>query len=431
MNAMEKDENIASIRRTVEKCLRAVLPPETFLPDDNDDWIEGGLLDSMAHVDLLLAIETALNAPKLFGQAGGPQPTTLRTAVETIRSALAASAQAEIRESRTLLSKRAASSAGFVGWGSALGSNRVPIHDVEQDFQLSSPVLAKSAGLVSICRASAGENEVFLGKLAAQQALRQAKVSVQDLDWIIATSETFLGFPSLAASLHAALLASTTCQVLDVGGACIGLLNALIVANALSADPRIQCVLIVSADMHSRILNRSKVPGKFGGLFGDGASAFVLQRQAPDTHLHPYVVRASVGGCAGAFSSLLRIWPGPEDSIGLEFDGKGLARAAVDRMERIITDAEKACGVNRAAFSAFALHQPNPRLLDTLIARANLPPEKVPLVAKHCGNLGSSTCGVALSMALDNHAQKLRDSRGPILAASLGPGMVWTGLVLD
>jgi len=241
----------------------------------------------------------------------------------------------------------------------------------------------------------------------------------------------FLGFPSLAASLHAALLASATCQVLDVGGACIGLLNGLIVANALCADPRIQCVLVVSSDVHSRILNPSKVPGKFGGLFGDGASAFVLQRKAPDANLHPYAVRASVGGCAGAFSSLLRISPAPDDSIRLEFDGKGLARAAVDRMERIITDSEKAYGINRAAFSAFALHQPNPRLLDTLIARTNLEPERVPLVANNCGNLGSSTCGVALSMALDIHAQKRRDSRGPILAASLGPGMVWTGLVLD
>src|SRR5258706_3147006 len=293
MSSMGEDENVPSIRRAVEKCLGAALPPETPLPDDNDDWIESGLLDSMAHEDLLLAVETAFNAPKLFGRVGGPQPTTLRTAVETIRTAPAASARAEIPESRTLLSSGAASSGGFVGWGSALGSNRVPVHEVEQAFHLSSPVLAKSAGIVSICRASAGENEVILGKLAAQQALRRAKVSVQTLDWIIATGETFLGFPSLAASLHASLLASATCQVLDVGGACIGLLNGLIVANALCADPRIQCVLVVSSDVHSRLLNPSKVPGKFGGLFGDGASAFVLQRKAPDANLHPYAVRAS------------------------------------------------------------------------------------------------------------------------------------------
>jgi 3-oxoacyl-[acyl-carrier-protein] synthase III len=99
-------------------------------------------------------------------------------------------------------------------------------------------------------------------------------------------------------------------------------------------------------------------------------------------------------------------------------------------MERIISDAEKASGVNRAEFGSFALHQPNPRLLDTLIARTNLPANKVPLVAKHSGNLGPSTCGVALSMAFDSHAKNSRDARGPILAASVGPGMVWTGLVL-
>jgi 3-oxoacyl-[acyl-carrier-protein] synthase-3 len=430
MHMTAADENLARARSTVEKCLRAVLPRESPLPDYDADWIQTGLLDSMAHVDVLLAIESALNAPKLFGQLGGALPTTLRTAVETICIAISTLTQTETPQSRPRLPGGAASAAGFVGWGSALGSDRVSIRDVEQEFQLSSPVLAKSAGIDSICRVSATEDEVVLGKRAAQHALHQARVSVQDLDWIIATSETFLGFPSFAASLHAALLASAVCQVLDIGGACIGLLNGLAVANALCADPRVQCVLIVSSDVHTRILNPAKVPGRFGGLFGDGASAFVLQRHSHG-NVQPYVVHASLGGCTGAFSSLLRIRPGTADSIYLEFDGKGLARAAVDRMERIITDVEKASGVSRAAFSAFALHQPNPRLLDTLITRTNLAADKVPLVAKHCGNLGSSTCGVALTMALDSNATKFREARGPILAASLGPGMAWTGLFLD
>ncbi|HXN51297.1 MAG TPA: 3-oxoacyl-[acyl-carrier-protein] synthase III C-terminal domain-containing protein [Candidatus Acidoferrum sp.] len=423
------DENRGRIRGTVEKCLRGVLPPETPLPGYDDDWIDRGLLDSMAHVDVLLAIASALNVPKLFGQSGGALPTTLRAVVETICSALSASAATEIPKSWLVTSNEGAST-GFAGWGSALGSDRVSILEVEQDFQLSNAVLAKNAGIDSVCRASAIEDEVVLGKRAAQQALHRARVSVQNLDWIIATSETFLGFPSFAASLHATLLASATCQVLDIGGACIGLLNGLTVASALCTNPRVQCVLIVSSDMHSRILSAAKVPGKFGGLFGDGASAFLLQRRSQDLDQQPYVISGSLGGCAGAFSSLLRIRPGKDASICLEFDGKGLARAAVDRMERMITDVEKACGVDRAAFSAFALHQPNPRLLDTLITRTSLPADKVPLVAKYCGNLGSSTCGVALSMALDIHGTKLRNARGPILAASLGPGMVWTGLVL-
>jgi len=150
------DKKFAEIRGTVEKCLRAALPPETLLPAEDDDWIESGLLDSMAHVDLLLAIETALNVPKLFGRIGVPSPTTLLAAVETISNSLAASPQTNIQESRTLLPAGALSSAGLLGWGSALGSNRIPIHHVEQDFHLSSPALAKSAGIVSICRASAG-----------------------------------------------------------------------------------------------------------------------------------------------------------------------------------------------------------------------------------------------------------------------------------
>ena len=131
------DENRARIRGTVEKCLRAALPPGILLPGDNDDWIESGLLDSMAHVDVLLAIESALKVPKLFGQFSGAVPTTLRAAVETICGALSFPAVMEIAESRPLPSREGTSTAGFVGWGSALGSNRVSVREVEQDFQLS------------------------------------------------------------------------------------------------------------------------------------------------------------------------------------------------------------------------------------------------------------------------------------------------------
>jgi len=138
-------EHLAEIRSTLEKCLRAALPPETPLPVDDQDWIESGLLDSMAHVDLLLAIETALNRPKLFARLGVPQPTTLRAALETISSTLAASASTNIQDSCALLSAAPMSSSGLVGWGSALGPNRIPIHEVEQSFHLSSPVLAIAA----------------------------------------------------------------------------------------------------------------------------------------------------------------------------------------------------------------------------------------------------------------------------------------------
>ncbi|MGH9557352.1 MAG: 3-oxoacyl-ACP synthase III family protein [Terriglobales bacterium] len=318
----------------------------------------------------------------------------------------------------------------IAGWGSSLGSRRVPIAQVEQEFGLPAGKLSQGAGLEATCRASDSENEVSLARTASQQALQLAGISENKLDWILATSETLIGFPSLGASLHSALLAPPACAVLDVGGACAGVVNCLIVADALFAARRANCILIASSDVHSRLLAPGKVPGEFGGLFGDGASAFVLRRSnnAEDTC---YRMLAGMGSCVGTYASAIQVRPGAEGAIELQFDGEALAHAAVDRMAIVLSDLEAATGKSRETASAFAIHQPNPRIVEIFLRRAKLPPEKIPIFSRATGNLGSSTCGLALSTALEEHGRKPRSQRGPIFLAALGPGLLWAGALLD
>lgn len=420
------------IRATVERCLRSVLAPEAAMPGDGEDWMESGLLDSMAHVEVLMCIERAAKMPDLFQRAGVNPPTTTRTAIEAIQKALAQPMTAEPATGRASPhSDREGLAMTVTGWGAALGSNRIAIEQIEREFGLPAGKLSQGAGLEAICRTSAKEDEVSLARVAAQQALQVAGVSEESLDWILATSETLVGVPSLGASLHSALLAPPACAVLDVGGACAGVVNCLTVADALFTAGKADCILVASADVHSRLLAPGRVPGEFGGLFGDGASAFLLRRshQAPDAE--PYRVRNSVGGCAGAFASALGVRPGAEGEIVLQFDGEALARAAVDRMAMILSDLEAASGQSRDTASAFVIHQPNPRIVEIFLRRGALPPEKVPAVARTSGNLGSSTCGVALSLALQEHASKPRSQRGPIFIAALGPGLLWAGMILE
>jgi len=424
------DETLLRARTLVENCLQRALPVGAIFPSDDEDWIKSGLLDSMAHVEVLSCIERAANSTDLFAGDCGAPATTIRSAVEAVHKVLPRPAEGKLEYAV----ERASHGKGFaaiVGWGIALGSQTVSIADVERKFGLALRTLKDRAGIDTVSRASQNEDETSLARSAAHEALRTAGISVQDLHWIIAASETFLGIPSLAASLHTSLLAPGNCQVLDVGGACVGLLNCLAVADALVAAGHAECILVVTADVHSRLFVPGRVAGEFGGLFGDGASAFVLRRSAESTGATPYSIFTSIGSCAGSFSSALQIRPLADGSLSLSFDGEALARAAVERMGIIIGDLEARSGKSRDNASAFAVHQPNPRLVDVLIRQAKLPPEKVPLVAKTRGNLGSSTCGVALSMAMDDHAKKLPTERGPIFVAAVGPGMLWAGAVLE
>jgi len=65
-----------------------------------------------------------------------------------------------------------------------------------------------------------------------------------------------------------------------------------------------------------------------------------------------------------------------------------------------------------------------------LSRQSGLPLEKFPVVCKRYGNLGSSTSGVALSMALEECSAGAASPRGPIFLAALGPGLVWGGCVV-
>src|SRR6266481_8922363 len=162
------------------------------------------------------------------------------------------------------------------------GSRVIPSEEVDRAFGMPIGKLRKRAGIESLAYAAEGESELTLGATSTENALHAASCGAQQLDWIIATSETHHDYPSLAAQLHSRLLARENCGALDVGGACLGLLNALAVAQSLIESGQAQSVAVVTADVHSRTLTPDRVAGEFGGLFGDGASAFLLRRAVAD-----------------------------------------------------------------------------------------------------------------------------------------------------
>jgi 3-oxoacyl-[acyl-carrier-protein] synthase-3 len=318
----------------------------------------------------------------------------------------------------------------ITGWAAAVGSRTIPVQHLEAEFGLPDGKLRTAAGIESVTRVAPGQDEASLGAAAADQALAQAGLTIGEVDCLVATTETLVGYPSLAALLHARLLADELCGATDVGGACMGLLNALALARGLLSSGSARRVLVVTADVHSRRLTPQRVPGTFGGLFGDGASAFVLSPAAASGDGLAYRLGEMLSGCSAGAADAFRLSIADADRIALTFEGETLARVAVDRLEQIIADLELRSGCPRASVEAFATHQPNPRLVELLARQCRVPREKFPPVARTCGNLGSSTCGVALSHALADLAPRPKPQRGPVFLAAVAPGLLWGGVAL-
>ena len=305
------------------------------------------------------------------------------------------------------------------------GARVLVAEDVDRAFGMPVGKLRGRAGIASLAYAAEGENELVLGARAAEEALRAASCGVQQLDWIVATSETHHNYPPLSAQLHSRLLARENCAALDVGGACLGLINALAVAQSLIGSGQAKNILVVTADVHSRMLTPGRVAGEFGGLFGDGASAFLLRDANGSSG--GYLLGEFIFGCAGQYAAAIQVSDSMDGSLNVQFDGEALSRAAITRMEKVLAAVELRSGIPRASVGSFATHQPNPRLVTLLAKQCGVSKSAFPAVARVSGNLGSSTCGAALHESLRNAAKHAPGDRRPIFLASLGPGLLFGG----
>ena len=223
------------------------------------------------------------------------------------------------------------------------------------------------------------------------------------------------------------MLARENCGALDVGGACLGLLNGLAVAQALIGSGQARNVAVVTADVHSRLLSPGHVPGEFGGLFGDGATAFLLRNFLEGSRSSQYRLGEFFFGCAGQYAGAIRVADKLSGGLDVHFDGEALSRAAITRLEKVLTSVELRSGIPRSSVAGFATHQPNPRLVSLLARQCGIPEHKLPSVTRVSGNLGSSTCGAALHAVLKLVSAAATDKLQPIFLASLGPGLLFGG----
>jgi len=353
------------------------------------------------------------------------QPEKVRSVALAGMGAIAHNAK--VQSGRQLFMSTGLTSALLRFSAAAFGSRTVPSEEVDAAFGMPPGKLRHRAGIISVAYASADESEVTLAARAAWETLQNAGVLAKALDWIVAASETHHAFPSIAAQLHLAIGARETCGALDVGGACLGLLNALVVAKSFVESGQARTVLVVTADVHSRTLTPGRVAGEFGGLFGDGATAFVVQNEISDAPKNHFSLRDFFFGCASQLQSAIQVAARPEDQLKVVFDGDALSRAATARLDQCIRELESRSGVPRARVAAFATHQPNPRLVALLAKKSGLSIERFPLIARTRGNLGSSTCAAALHAALESLQGAATRSPGPIFLASLGPGLLFGG----
>lgn len=144
--------------------------------------------------------------------------------------------------------------------------------------------IAEHTGIRQRHVAAPSQQATDLGLLAAQQALLQAQCDVDAVDLVLlATNSTEFVYPAGAAILQEQLAAGSARQMphtasLDLQQGCASFVAGIILAASMVQSGNCQRVLVVGAEVASRMVDWSE---KNCVLLGDGAAACVVSSELP------------------------------------------------------------------------------------------------------------------------------------------------------
>ncbi|MFQ5481758.1 MAG: beta-ketoacyl-ACP synthase III, partial [Nitrospinaceae bacterium] len=273
-----------------------------------------------------------------------------------------------------------------------------------------------------------GESSSTLGAEAGRNALEAAGIHPRDLNLIIVcTSTPDVLYPSTACFVQKHLGADGA-AAFDVSAVCSGFLFGLSVAEQYLKTGRYQNILLIGAEVNSRIMDWSDRSTCI--LFGDGAGAVVLGRvEEPaangvlSTHIYSDGSRADLlivpGGIGREAISRQQV---DDKRYTLKMDGQATFKVAVKRMVQVSKEALEFNGITPDDIDLMVPHQANRRIIEVVADKLEVGMDKVFINLNRYGNTGGASIPIALHEA--SACGKLTPGSLALLTV-LGAGLTW------
>lgn len=298
--------------------------------------------------------------------------------------------------------------AAIAGLGATLPAQAVPTAAIAARLGVEPEWVVSRTGIEERRHVAAGETLTGLAVRAGAAALEDAGVDAVDVDLVLVATVSADDLLPGAAALVAGELGCPAAGVMDVNAACTGFLSALGLAAAQVESGRACQVLVIGAEVLSRMTDPDD--RRTAALFGDGAGAVVV---------------GSAAAGAGAIGPI-RLGAEPHRDLlfasrerGLiEMEGGEVFRHAVARM----TEATRAVCDDLDAIELFVYHQANARILRAVAGRLGVPGAKVVNAIAAHGNTSAASIPLAL------HAARADGRLMPgarVLIGAFGAGFTW------
>ncbi len=318
----------------------------------------------------------------------------------------------------------------ITGTGSYLPPRRVTNDDLAAELaarglETSDEWIVERTGIKARHFAAPDVTSSELGLEASKKALEAAGLQPSDIDLIIvATSTPDMVFPSTAAILQHKLGITNGCPVFDVQAVCSGFVYALTVADSMIKAGTAKRVLVVGAEVFSRILDFNDRTTCV--LFGDGAGAVVLEASeqpgilatelhADGSHVGILCVPGNVSGGQVIGTPMLHM------------DGQAVFKLAVGVLDKAARAALAKANMQESDIDWLIPHQANLRIMMSTARKLKLAPEKVVVTVDQHGNTSAASIPLALDHAVRNGQVKPGQN---VMLEGVGGGFTWGAVLL-
>ncbi len=288
--------------------------------------------------------------------------------------------------------------------------------DLEKILDTSDEWITTRTGIKERHIAEEWENASDLALPAAKEAIENAGLSPKDIDCVIvATSTPDMTFPSTACFL-ADKLGCPKPMAFDISAACSGFIYALTIANSFIKSGQFKNVLVVGAEVFSKILDWND--RSTAVIFGDGAGAVVVSASEGESD----ILAAKMKSDGSHWGSLF--CPVGEK---LKMRGRETFKLAIKSMETASQKALEKAGLTLNDIKLVIPHQANIRIIKALAERLELPEEKVFSNIHKYGNTSAASIPIAMYEAWKEGRFKKGDY---LLLTAFGGGLTWGAIVL-
>ena len=302
----------------------------------------------------------------------------------------------------------------IIGTGSYLPAKVVTNYDLEKTVDTSHDWIFTRSGIVERHFAADDEQCSDLALQASRKAIEAAGIRADEIDMIIvATTSPDMAFPSTACILQDKLGIKNGGAAFDMQAVCGGFIYAMNTADLYIRGGQARTVLVVGAEVLSRLLDWNDRTTCV--LFGDGAGAVVLR--ASDK---PGIVAAKLHA-DGQHRNLLKADP------KISMDGKAVFKFAVNVLSDVVDELLEDQDLSGSDIDWMVPHQANIRIIEATTKKLGLDMANVVVTVANHGN----TSAASIPLALDTAVRDGRIKAGQnIIMEAIGGGFTWGAVLI-